>query len=130
MINPMTLEGKSIVVTGAGQGIGRAIAGAILDLGGVVVAMDRNAEALDELRKQTESDRLTVAVGDVTDGGVDDTARCQLGAAPERRIAQLGIKLPQRKAANDLVSENARVDRVGILGGLDDEFVEARGAAE
>jgi len=68
MINPMTLEGKSIIVTGAGQGIGRAIAGAILDLGGVVVAMDRNAEALYELQKQTGSDRLTLAVGDVTDG--------------------------------------------------------------
>lgn len=62
------LKGKVALVTAAGQGIGRAIADAILGLGGSVVAMDRNAEALDELRKQTESDRLRVAVGDVTDG--------------------------------------------------------------
>ncbi len=65
MSNPMTLEGKSILVTGAGQGIGRAIATAILELGGRVVAIDRNPETLDELRREARSDRLTVAVGDV-----------------------------------------------------------------
>lgn len=65
MSNPMTLEGKSILVTGAGQGIGRAIATAILELGGRVVAIDRNPETLDELRREERSDRLTVAVGDV-----------------------------------------------------------------
>lgn len=64
MINPMSLEGKTIIVTGAAQGIGRSIAEISLDLGARVVAMDRNAEGLGQLAK---NDRLAIAAGDVTD---------------------------------------------------------------
>lgn len=67
MINPMSLEGKAIIVTGAAQGIGRAIADGILDLGGRVVVMDRNAEALEAFQREQPSDRLMTAAGDVTD---------------------------------------------------------------
>jgi len=67
MFNPMSLEAKTVVVTGAGQGIGRAIANAVLELGGRVVAIDRNPEGLNELRAEAPADRLMVAVGDVTD---------------------------------------------------------------
>ncbi|MEO8722123.1 MAG: SDR family NAD(P)-dependent oxidoreductase [Sphingobium sp.] len=69
MINPMSLEGKTVIVTGAGQGIGRAIANAILELGGRVVAMDRNDDALSQFRDEFGDGRLMVAAGDVTDGG-------------------------------------------------------------
>lgn len=68
MFNPMTLEGKTIIVTGAGQGIGRAIAESILQLGGRVVAMDRNEATLAEFRDEAKSDKLMIAAGDVTDG--------------------------------------------------------------
>lgn len=68
MYNPMSLENKTIIVTGAGQGIGRAIAQSTLLLGGRVVAMDRNAEALAEFGREAATDRLVVAAGDVTDG--------------------------------------------------------------
>jgi len=67
MFNPMTLENRTVVVTGAGQGIGLAIAKAILDLGGRVVAVDRNADALDQFASQSSADRLLTAAGDVTD---------------------------------------------------------------
>jgi len=33
-VNPMSLEGRTIIVTGAGQGIGRAIADLVVALGG------------------------------------------------------------------------------------------------
>jgi 3-oxoacyl-[acyl-carrier protein] reductase len=68
MINPMSLEGKAVIVTGAGQGIGRAIASGIIELGGRVIAMDRNAEALDMFQQERGVDCLMTAVGDVTDG--------------------------------------------------------------
>lgn len=68
MFNPMTLEGKTIIVTGAGQGIGRAIAESILKLDGRVVAMDRNEATLGQFRDEIATDRLMTAAGDVTDG--------------------------------------------------------------
>lgn len=67
MFNPMTLEDRTVIVTGAGQGIGLAISNAVLDLGGRVVAMDRNADALGQFASQSPGDRLITAVGDVTD---------------------------------------------------------------
>lgn len=67
MHNPMTLEAKCVLVTGAGQGIGRAISEAILLLGGRVVAIDRNPDTLEDFRRDAASDRLTTIVGDVTD---------------------------------------------------------------
>lgn len=67
MINPMSLEGKAIIVTGAAQGIGRAIADGILELGGRVIVMDRNADALEAFQREHASDRLMTAAGDVTD---------------------------------------------------------------
>lgn len=68
MYNPMTLENKTIVVTGAGQGIGRAIANSVMLLGGRVVAIDRNAETLAQFASEAATDRLVTAAGDVTDG--------------------------------------------------------------
>ena len=68
MYNPMSLENKTIIVTGAGQGIGRAIAHSAILLGGRVVAMDRNPETLAEFEREAATDRLITAAGDVTDG--------------------------------------------------------------
>jgi len=44
--NPMSLEGRTIIVTGAGQGIGRAIADLVVALGGNVVIADMNPDTL------------------------------------------------------------------------------------
>jgi len=60
-----TLEGKVVIVTGAGQGIGRALSGLIADLGGVPVAVDLNGEALDQLR--ADIPQAETFTGDVTD---------------------------------------------------------------
>lgn len=65
MNNPMTLAGRSIVVTGAAQGIGRAIAELAIALGGCVTAVDLNEAALAELSEPLDANRLLTIVGDI-----------------------------------------------------------------
>jgi 3-oxoacyl-[acyl-carrier protein] reductase len=47
MLNLVSLEGRNILVTGAAQGIGKAITEMAVALGANVAAIDRNTEALD-----------------------------------------------------------------------------------
>lgn len=56
MYNPFTLEGKTILVTGAGGGIGRATAIACSKMGATLVVTDINAETLAETLSLVESD--------------------------------------------------------------------------
>lgn len=58
---------RSVVVTGAGAGIGRAIAGAFLDAGDRVFVADISHKRLDETATDLGTDRLTTHVVDVTD---------------------------------------------------------------
>lgn len=59
MYNPFTLEGKTVLVTGAGGGIGRATAIACSKMGATLVVTDINAETLAETLSllETECDR-------------------------------------------------------------------------
>jgi len=66
MLNPMSLEGRSIVVTGAGQGIGLALSKLIIELGGRVVGVDTNGEALAAAATNLGARFLPLA-GSVTD---------------------------------------------------------------
>lgn len=56
MYNPFTLKGKTILVTGAGGGIGRATAIACSKMGATLVVTDINAETLAETLSLLESD--------------------------------------------------------------------------
>jgi 2-keto-3-deoxy-L-fuconate dehydrogenase len=58
------LSGKSCLVTGAGQGIGRSIVNAFLADGAAVVATDRDVTLLDDLRAH---ENVSIALMDVTD---------------------------------------------------------------
>ena len=49
MKNPMSLDGSNILVTGAGQGIGRAVAALCAELGAGVVAADVHRDGLASL---------------------------------------------------------------------------------
>jgi NAD(P)-dependent dehydrogenase (short-subunit alcohol dehydrogenase family) len=51
-LNPLDLTGKTILVTGASRGIGRATAIYLSRLGARIVAVARNAEALAETVSQ------------------------------------------------------------------------------
>ncbi len=64
-----TIKGKTAVVTGAGRGIGRAIARRLGALGANVVIASRTSEQLEETRRSIERDgaRALAVVADVTD---------------------------------------------------------------
>jgi 3-oxoacyl-[acyl-carrier protein] reductase len=61
----VTLEGKTIVVTGAAQGIGKALVELIVELGGRAVAVDLNAQGLADLQKSASE--IDIYVGSVAD---------------------------------------------------------------
>jgi|SRR5690606_31832030 len=66
MKNPMSLENRTIIVTGAGQGIGKSISTLALDLGANVVGVDLNRDGLQEIEANTGK-RFISVVGSVTD---------------------------------------------------------------
>lgn len=59
--NPMSLDGKVIVVTGAAQGIGLAISRQVLALGGSVVGVDLNEQTLTEAAEDLGEHFLPIA---------------------------------------------------------------------
>lgn len=86
--NPMSLTQRTIVVTGAAQGIGRAIAQQALALGASVVVVDRNEAGLTEWTKDIDPARLLAQAGDVTD---PDLAHRVVAAAADRFGAVHGL---------------------------------------
>lgn len=63
----MDLQGRNVIVTGAGQGIGRAISQLVLDLGGTVTAVDLNKEAIEGLAAEAGAGRVLALAGNVAD---------------------------------------------------------------
>lgn len=77
--------GKTVVVTGAGSGIGKATALRVAKEGGKVIAADISRERLDELAAENPGLDFAVVAGDITDQAVVD----QVVAAAEGRIDAL-----------------------------------------
>lgn len=67
MINPMSLKGRTVVVTGAAQGIGLAICELAYELGANLVMIDVDADALDASSRRFEPARALARAGSVTD---------------------------------------------------------------
>ncbi|HEY4151835.1 MAG TPA: SDR family NAD(P)-dependent oxidoreductase, partial [Pseudolysinimonas sp.] len=65
-IVPGRFAGKTVIVTGAGSGIGRATASRIAREGGRVIAVDVAKERLDETVASLPGSDITVVVGDIT----------------------------------------------------------------
>jgi NADPH:quinone reductase-like Zn-dependent oxidoreductase len=59
--------GKTIIVTGAGSGIGRATASRIAREGGTVVAVDVSQERLDDFAAELPDAEIVALVADITD---------------------------------------------------------------
>jgi NAD(P)-dependent dehydrogenase (short-subunit alcohol dehydrogenase family) len=62
MYNPISLEGKAILVTGASSGIGRALAIECSKMGATVLATGRNYERLNDTFVQLNNSKLNVAI--------------------------------------------------------------------
>lgn len=65
-ITPGRFDGKTVIVTGAGSGIGRATASRVAREGGKLVAVDISKERLDELTSDLAGSDVTTVVGDIT----------------------------------------------------------------
>ncbi|RMX06639.1 SDR family oxidoreductase [Corticibacter populi] len=69
-----SLANKQVIVTGAGQGIGRAIATSVVALGGKVVAVDLNDAALAALQGELGPAQCAIVAGSVADAAVAEQA--------------------------------------------------------
>ena len=67
MHNPMSLENRTIIVTGAAQGIGEAVAKLVVGLGGRVILVDRQADKVNALAQTLGSARAQAYAGSVAD---------------------------------------------------------------
>ncbi len=79
MYNPFSIEGKTILVTGASSGIGRATAVECSRMGGRVVVTGRNEERLNETLSLLEGDGHQSVVADLSD---DDAISRLVDACP------------------------------------------------
>ena len=70
----VSLEGRTIVVTGAGQGIGKALVETVIELGGNAVAVDLNAETLGAVVAAQPADRVLAVQGSVSDPALANRA--------------------------------------------------------
>ncbi len=77
------LDQRSIIVTGAAQGIGRAISELAMQLGARVTAVDMNAEALATFEREAPQGQLLTLAGDVSDPEF-------AASAVERAVAHFG----------------------------------------
>ena len=57
MLRDNALEGKTIVVTGGGSGLGKAMTTYFLELGAQVVITSRNIEKLQKVKTELKSNR-------------------------------------------------------------------------
>lgn len=67
MLASFRLEGKTAIVTGAGKGIGRAIALALGEAGANVLLVSRTESDLEQVMQEMAADRTAYAIADVTD---------------------------------------------------------------
>lgn len=76
--NPFSLEGKTILVTGASSGIGRGIAIACSRMGATVIINGRNRQRLNETLGQLEKGDHKLAIADLTDNSAISTMMSEL----------------------------------------------------
>ena len=101
--NPFTLEGKTILVTGASSGIGRGIAVTCSKMGAKVIINGRNTIKLQETSSLMESDSVIIIAGDLTDLS---TLSLLVGELPKLDGVVHCAGIGQRIPCKDLQTEN------------------------
>ena len=101
--NPFTLEGKTILVTGASSGIGQGIAVTCSKMGAKVIINGRNTIKLQETSSLMESDSAMMMAGDLTDA---ETLVSLVGALPKLDGVVHCAGIGQRIPCKDLQEEN------------------------
>ena len=79
-MNPMNLQSRNILITGAAQGIGLATANLLASLDANVTLVDRDARALDQAAASLPEGRTIAFAGDVTDRAFVEHAVMQSSA--------------------------------------------------
>jgi len=88
---PSRFTDKTVIVTGAGSGIGRATAVRIAAEGGRVIATDVVADRLDALRAELDGHDVEIVVGDVTAPATIDAVLAAAGARVDGLANVAGI---------------------------------------
>jgi NAD(P)-dependent dehydrogenase (short-subunit alcohol dehydrogenase family) len=105
------LQGKVAIVTGAADGIGRAVVTKLTDEGAAVVGVDINAESIERNRAET-GDAVTWIVADVSsDAAEHDYVAQAIEIHPRIHIAHLNAGIEGRVAPIAQLS-TAEFDRV------------------
>jgi NAD(P)-dependent dehydrogenase (short-subunit alcohol dehydrogenase family) len=94
------LDGKVAVVTGAGSGIGAAIATLFGRQGAHVVALDLDSEAADEIARTIRAE-----------GGQADARACDVGEAAS--VREVFARIAEQRSKLDILVNNAGIAHVG-----------------
>lgn len=104
--NPFSLEGKTIMVTGASSGIGRSIAITCSKMGAKVIINGRNITKLQETCSLMVDDSATIVSGNLTDA---ETLKSIVEALPKLdglvHCAGIGQRLPCKDVESNKVDE-------------------------
>ena len=101
--NPFSLEGKTILVTGASSGIGRGIAVTCSKMGATMIINGRNKERLHETLSLMEGENHLVAVCDLT---MSTSLIEMVGNLPKLDGVVQCAGMGQRKPCKDLLLED------------------------
>ena len=104
--NPFSLEGKTILVTGASSGIGRGIAVTCSKMGASVIINGRNAVKLNETLSMMEGEGNVAVAGDLTDPQMLSTIVKSLSKIDGVvHCAGIGQRIPCKLLSEQLVDE-------------------------
>jgi len=111
--NPMSLVGRTVIITGAGQGIGLATARLVVALGGNATLVDMNGDALDAAVTELGEGRALACVGSVADPAIAPRAVVESVAhfgAVHGLVNCAGITRPAMFAKMELAEWQAVID--------------------
>jgi len=108
------LSGKSILITGAGRGLGRALAIGALHSGAAVTAFDLDAERLAELRQSFPA--IATQVVDVVDRAAFAAAALRIGRIDAVVNNAMLIRYDPIEAVDDAILD--RMLAIGIKGAI------------